>query len=122
MPIKRDWVSKAEELIKTDKNKTKESRKVRKKRLWLERKNCNRKFIKKDQENIKDWEHLPDLCLELIFQYLSFEVSHGKGHFFSNDDDGLKKKIKQKALIQLRGIFGMFSAIQHQTSQSDFQA
>ena len=76
VPAKRDWVSKAEDLIKSDKSKNKESRKVRKKRLWLERKNANGKLIRKNQTRfVGDWEYLPDLCLELIFQYLTFEVS-----------------------------------------------
>ena len=76
---KRDWVSKAEDLIKSDKSKNKESRKVRKKRLWLERKNANGKLIRKNQARfVGDWEYLPDLCLELIFQYLTFEVSQRK--------------------------------------------
>ena len=76
---KRDWVSKAEDLIKSDKSKNKESRKVRKKRIWLERKNANGKLIRKNQARfVGDWEYLPDLCLELIFQYLTFEVSQRK--------------------------------------------
>ena len=79
VPAKRDWVSKAEDLIKSDKSKNKESRKVRKKRLWLERKNANGKLIRKNQARfVGDWEYLPDLCLELIFQYLTFEVSQRK--------------------------------------------
>merc|ERR1711935_574506 len=49
VPAKRDWVSKAEDLIKSDKSKNKESRKVKKKRLWLERKNANGKLIRKNQ-------------------------------------------------------------------------
>ena len=76
IPAKRDWVSKAEELIKSDKSKNRESRKVRKKRLWLERKGVKGKIIRKTQARyLGDWEYLPDLCLELIFQYLTFEVS-----------------------------------------------
>ena len=79
VPAKRDWVSKAEDLIKSDKSKNKESRKVRKKRLWLQRKSANGKLIRKNQARfVGDWEYLPDLCLELIFQYLSFEVSQRK--------------------------------------------
>ena len=79
VPAKRDWVSKAEDLIKSDKSKSKESRKVRKKRLWLQRKNANGKLIRKNHARfLGDWEYLPDLCLELIFQYLSFEVSQRK--------------------------------------------
>ena len=79
VPAKRDWVSKAEDLIKSDKSKNTESRKVRKKRLWLQRKNTNGKLIRKNQARIfGDWEYLPDLCLELIFQYLTFEVSQRK--------------------------------------------
>ena len=84
VPAKRDWVSKAEDLIKSDKSKNKESRKVRKKRLWLERKNANGKLIRKNQARfVGDWEYLPDLCLELIFQYLTFEVSQ-RSFFFSS--------------------------------------
>ena len=79
VPAKRDWVSKAEDLIKSDKSKSKESRKVRKKRLWLQRKSANGKLIRKIQARyVVDWEYLPDLCLELIFQYLTFEVSQRK--------------------------------------------
>ena len=79
VPAKRDWVSKSEDLIKSDKSKSKESRKVRKKRLWLQRRNANGKLIRKNQARfLGDWEYLPDLCLELIFQYLSFEVSQRK--------------------------------------------
>ena len=79
VPAKRDWVSKAEDLIKSDKSKNKESRKVRKKRLWLEKRNANGKLIRKNQARfVGDWEYLPDLCLELIFQYLTFEVSQRK--------------------------------------------
>ena len=79
VPAKRDWASKAEDLIKSDKSKSKETRKVRKKRLWLQRKNANGKLIRKNQARFfGDWEYLPDLCLELIFQYLSFEVSKKK--------------------------------------------
>ena len=79
VPAKRDWVSKAEDLIKSDKSKNKESRKVRKKRLWLQRKSANGKLIRKSQARyVVDWEYLPDLCLELIFQYLTFEVSQRK--------------------------------------------
>ena len=82
VPAKRDWVSKAEDLIKSDKNTKKESRKVRKKRLWLERKNNNGNLIRKNQARyVGDWEYLPDLCLELIFQYLTFEVSQRKCFF-----------------------------------------
>ena len=82
VPAKRDWVSKAEDLIKSDKNTKKESRKVRKKRLWLERKGANGKIIRTTQARyVGDWEYLPDLCLELIFQYLTFEVSQRKCFF-----------------------------------------
>ena len=81
VPAKRDWVSKAEDLIKSDKSKNKESRKVRKKRLSLQRKSANGKLIRKNQARfVGDWEYLPDLCLELIFQYLTFEVSQKKDY------------------------------------------
>ena len=84
VPAKRDWVSKAEDLIKSDKSKNKESRKVRKKRLWLQRKSANGKLIRKSQARyVVDWEYLPDLCLELIFQYLTFEVSQKKKDYSS---------------------------------------
>ena len=51
----------------------KDPRRLRKKKQWIARKNGNIK-----QQNIKqkcDWANLADLCLELIFQYLSFEVN-----------------------------------------------
>lgn len=70
-PTRRDWVKRADQILET----AKESRKVRKKRLWLERKEGRLKKEKKEQPYLGNWEYLPDLCLELIFQYLSFEVS-----------------------------------------------
>ena len=76
IPIKRDWVSRAEDIIKNEK-KNKESRKVRKKRLWLERKEGKGIITKKKSEkHYGDWGNLPDLCLEIIFQYLPFDVSY----------------------------------------------
>ena len=76
IPIKRDWVSRAEDIIKNEK-KYKESRKVRKKRLWLERKEGKGIITKKKSEkHYGDWGNLPDLCLEIIFQYLPFDVSY----------------------------------------------
>ena len=73
--MKKDWVAKAEEMILKNKDKAKETRKVRKKRLWLERKEgkAPKKVVKNDGKN---WGEMPDLCLELIFQYLPFEVSN----------------------------------------------
>ena len=72
--VKKDWVSKADEMMKS-KKVNKESRKVRKKRLWLQRKEGHGKIIRKSQIRHRgDWENLPDLCLEIIFQYLPFDV------------------------------------------------
>ena len=76
VPVKKDWVRKADEMIKSKELLNKESRKVRKKRLWLQRKEGHHgKIIRKSQiRYLGDWENLPDLCLEIIFQYLPFEV------------------------------------------------
>ena len=69
---KRDWLKKADDIIKT---KLKETKKVRKKRLWLERKENGpqQKIGQKKKRDIGNWEYLPDICLEIIFQYLPFE-------------------------------------------------
>lgn len=68
--IKKDWVSRAEKMLE----KTKESRRVRKKRLWLEQKEGN--FSRpKTRKYVGSWEYAPDLVLELIFQHLPFEVN-----------------------------------------------
>ena len=76
VPAKRDWVSKAEDLIKSDKSKSKESRKVRKKRLWLQRKSANGKLIRKNQARfVGDWEYLPDLCLKVPAMVLNHHLS-----------------------------------------------
>ena len=95
-PVKRrDWLSKADEILKNSSGKNNsgnkiagESRRRRKKRLWLER-NKTRKISddgnKKTRENdqcivyVGDWAYLPDLVLEMIFQYLDFKVQY---HFY----------------------------------------
>ena len=70
MPTKRDWLKKADEIIKA---KPKETKRVRKKRLWLARKDQNIRKETTKHRYIGDWEYLPDICLEIIFQYLPFE-------------------------------------------------
>ena len=69
---KRDWLKKAEEIIKA---KPKETKKVRKKRLWLQAKEKGGLKAKNGskQRYIGDWAFLPDIVLEIIFQYLPFE-------------------------------------------------
>ena len=90
-PVKRrDWLSKADEILKNSSGKNNsgnkiagESRRRRKKRLWLERKETrkisdagNKRIRENDQSNVYvgDWAYLPDLVLEMIFQYLDFKV------------------------------------------------
>ena len=90
-PVKRrDWLSKAEEILKNSSGKNNsgnkiagESRRRRKKRLWLERQKTrkisddgNEKTRENDQSivYVGDWAYLPDLVLEMIFQYLDFKV------------------------------------------------
>ena len=69
---KQDWLKKAEEIIKA---KPKETKKVRKKRLWLQAKEKGGIKAKNGskQRYIGDWAFLPDIVLEIIFQYLPFE-------------------------------------------------
>ena len=85
-PVKRDWLSKADEILKNSGKKAGESRRQRKKRLWLERKESGIKFgggtkIRGNKSNVYvgDWAYLPDLVLEMIFQYLDFKVQY---HFY----------------------------------------
>ena len=87
--VKRDWLSKADEILNNSgKNSGKipgESRRQRKKRLWLERKESGKfgsggggKKIREKKSNIYvgDWAYLPDVVLEIIFQYLDFQVRY----------------------------------------------
>jgi hypothetical protein len=75
IPNKRNWLAKAEESIQVKAEiLQKESRRVRKKKLWLERKENGGKVPKKPVKYVGDWMYLPDLVLQLIFQYLPFEV------------------------------------------------
>ena len=69
---KRDWLKKADEIIKA---KPKETKKVRKKRLWLQAKEKGGLKAKNGskQRYVGDWAFLPDIVLEIIFQYLPFE-------------------------------------------------
>ena len=82
---KRDWLQKADEIIKS---KPKETKKVRKKRLWLQRKNQQKSGLKdkteQKQRYIGDWAFLPDIALELIFQYLPFEQKTKMGAVCQN--------------------------------------
>ena len=84
---RRDWLSKADEILKNSSGKNNsgnkiagESRRRRKKRLWLERK-LTRKIADDGNKNnfenvyVGDWAYLPDLVLEMIFQYLDFKVA-----------------------------------------------
>ena len=81
----RDWLKKADEIIKS---KPKETKKVRKKRLWLQRKNQQKSGLKdkteQKQRYIGDWAFLPDIALELIFQYLPFEQKTKMGAVCQN--------------------------------------
>ncbi len=54
----------------------KETKRERKKRLWLSRQNDNRSDKKKSADPCRQslWADLPDLILEQIFQMLPFEV------------------------------------------------
>ena len=81
----RDWLKKADEIIKS---KPKETKKVRKKRLWLQRKSQQKSGLKdkteQKQRYIGDWAFLPDIALELIFQYLPFEQKTKMGAVCQN--------------------------------------
>ena len=78
---KKDWVSKADIILKSA-EKNKETKRQRKKRLWLEKKEAGFRGSDKKSKDLKkiaktnygDWANLPDLVLEMIFQYLPFEV------------------------------------------------
>ena len=81
---KRDWLQKADEIIKS---KPKETKKVRKKRLWLQRKSQKSGLKDKTEQKqryIGDWAFLPDIALELIFQYLPFEQKTKMGAVCQN--------------------------------------
>ena len=70
VPLKKDWVAKAEQaLVKEVK---KETKRERKRRIWNERIGGKRT---REVKHYGNWEYLPDLCLEQIFQYLPYEVS-----------------------------------------------
>ena len=77
---KKDWVSKADIILKSSEKK--ETKRQRKKRLWLEKKQAgfrgsdkkSKDLAKIGKTNCGDWANLPDLVLEMIFQYLPFEV------------------------------------------------
>ena len=85
----RDWLSKSDAILKSAEKKSGETRRQRKKRLWLERQQSrksaggknfaetSKKQLQKFANNggDKDWGYLPDIALEIIFQYLPFEVS-----------------------------------------------
>lgn len=74
-PLKKSWVAKAEEALVKEKReeKKKETKRERKRRLWNEKKENDGK-TKKQVRFYGNWEYLPDLCLELVFQYLPHEV------------------------------------------------
>ncbi len=82
----RDWVSKADSIIKkaNEGGRYKETRRQRKKRLWLARQesirngNLEGRRRRKGDDNDNKWAFLPDLVLEVIFQMLPYEVSTGK--------------------------------------------
>ena len=85
----RDWLSKSDAILKSAEKKSGETRRQRKKRLWLERQQSRKSaggksFAKTSEKQLqkfannagdKDWGYLPDIALEIIFQYLPFEVS-----------------------------------------------
>ena len=82
-------MSKSDAILKSAEKKSGETRRQRKKRLWLERQQSrksaggksfaetSKKQLQKFANNggDKDWGYLPDIALEIIFQYLPFEVS-----------------------------------------------
>ena len=74
---KTDWLAKADALSAKKEKESREPRKVRKKREWLLRKNdkATQLLHKGAKRYCGEWAYLPDLCLELIFQYLPFDVS-----------------------------------------------
>ena len=75
---KSKWTRRAEqEVVSGKKIEKKESRRVKKKREWLERQEAkkNGTLFVGLAKNKGDWALLPDLILQEIFQYLPYKVS-----------------------------------------------
>lgn len=73
----RDWVSKADAVLKARESAKKETKRVRKRRQWqerLERRKSSDFAPKKREDDQSPWAYIPDLVLEKIFQYLPFQV------------------------------------------------
>ncbi len=76
------WVAKADAILEA-KKQPKESRRNRKKRQWLERKEARSKNgsrasngdYSREPDEQSFWAYLPDVVLEYIFQLLPFNVS-----------------------------------------------
>ncbi|XP_059097343.1 uncharacterized protein LOC131891715 isoform X2 [Tigriopus californicus] len=72
----RDWVSRADAVLKAKESAKKETKRARKRRQWQERLEARKSdglTAKTPGDNQSPWAFIPDLVLEKIFRYLPFQ-------------------------------------------------